>query len=84
MLEQEDVVHLVNRTLDWGLRETARGILTDGKVSEELQRDRVRQMVQWLDHYPERLQEMEALTLDGRESLSVVRARHRRDSDSRW
>ena len=74
----EDVVHLVNRKMRWELRETARGMLTDGKVSEDLQRDRVRQIVQWLRHFPERLPEMEAFTVDGREALSRARGKGNR------
>jgi len=84
MLEDQDVVHLVNRKLGWELRETARGTLTDGKVSEDLQRDRVHQLAQWLKHFPERLQEMEALTQDGREALHRARAKEHADGGSRW
>lgn len=73
MPEQEDVIHLMNKAMEWHLRETASGTLTDGEVSEDLQRDMVRQMAQWLGHFPERLSEMEALTADGRAALYLVR-----------
>jgi DnaJ-domain-containing protein 1 len=84
MLEQEDLVHLVNPDLDWYLRETAKGMLTDGQVSEDLQRDRVRQIAQWLQYFPERLPQMEARTGDGREALSRARAKERRDNGTGW
>jgi hypothetical protein len=77
----EDVIHLVNQILDWHLRETSRGTLTDGQVSEDLQRDRVRQIVQWLRHYPERLAHMEALTVDGQAALVRARARARTEGE---
>ena len=73
MTEPGDVVHLVNRALSWHLRETADGVLTDGEASEDLQRDVVHQLVQWLGHFPERLPKMEALTTAGRAALSLVR-----------
>lgn len=84
MLDQEDVIHLVNTAIEWHLRETASGALTDGEVSEELQRDVVRQMVQWLRHFPERLPEMEALTADGRAALRMVRKMDLWDGQTRW
>jgi len=85
MPDDEAVVHLINRELQWQLRETASGTLTDGQVSEDLQRDRVHQMVQWLQHFPERLAQMEALTLDGRAALGRARAgRDHRDGETRW
>jgi len=84
MLDEEDVIHLVNNAMDWQLRETAQGKLTDGRVSEELQRDRVRQIVQWLRHFPERLPKMEALTADGQRALERARANDRRDSGRGW
>ena len=84
MPDEEDVVHLVNSDMDWHLRETANGILTDGRVSEDLQRDRVRQIVQWLGHFPERLPKMEALTADGQRALERARTNHRKDSGRRW
>jgi hypothetical protein len=80
MADEEDIVHLVNNIENWHLRETARGTLTDGRVSEELQRDRVRQIMVWLRHYPERLPQMEALTYDGRLALERARAKERKDS----
>lgn len=83
MLDEEDVVHLVNNAMDWDLRETAKGTLTDGRVSEDLQRDRVRQIVQWLKHYPERLPQMEALTVDGQAALDRARAKDRM-AGGRW
>jgi hypothetical protein len=83
-LPVEDVVHLVNRKAKWELRETVKGRLTDGRVSEDLQRDRVRQIVQWLRHYPERLPEMEALTLAGQAALSRARGKGPKESDARW
>lgn len=82
--EEEDVVHLVNDAMDWQLRETAQGTLTDGRVSEELQRDRVRQIVQWLRHFPERLPKMEALTADGQLALERARANDRRENGRRF
>jgi hypothetical protein len=84
MPDEEDVVHLVNNDMDWHLRETATGRLTDGRVSEDLQRDRVRQIVQWLGHFPERLPKMEALTVDGQLALERARAKDRKDSRRRW
>jgi hypothetical protein len=84
MPDEEDVVHLVNNEMDWHLTETATGELTDGRVSEDLQRDRVHQIVQWLRHFPERLPKMEALTVDGRRALEQARAKDRRDSGRRW
>jgi hypothetical protein len=84
MYEQEDLVHLVNRKKGWELRETAAGVLTDGQVSEDLQRDRVHQMLQWLQHFPERLPDMEAFTLDGEKALSRARAKHYHDRSRRW
>ncbi len=84
MTEQGDVVHLVNRKKGWQLRETALGVLTDGQVSEDLQRDRVHQIFQWLQHFPERLQDMEALTPDGEKALSRARAKHYHDRGTRW
>ncbi len=85
MLEQEaDVIHLVNRKKAWELRETSRGALTDGQVTEDLQRDRVRQMVQWLNHFPERLPDMEALTPAGAEALRRARAKDQHDCGTRW
>jgi len=83
-VEEQDVVHLVNRKAQWELRETAKGVLTDGHVSEDLQRDRVRQIVQWLQHYPERLPDMEALTLAGQAALRRAREKGHRDSGARW
>ena len=71
--DEEDVVHLVNSDMDWHLSETSHETLTDGQVSEDLQRDRIRQIVQWLRHYPDRLPKMEALTSDGRRALDQVR-----------
>ena len=84
MFEEEDVVHLVNKKMDWRLRETAKGMLTDGLVSEDLQRDRIRQIVQWLQHFPDRLPLMEALTNDGQRALSEARAKDDRDRGPRW
>ncbi len=84
MTRQDDVVHLVNRKLGWQLFETVDGLLTDGHVSEELQRDRVHQMLQWLQHFPERLQDMEALTRDGENALRRARARDYHDPATRW
>ena len=88
MRDDEDMVHLVNRKMCWELRETANGTLTGGLVSEDLQRDRIRQIVQWLRHFPDRLPEMEALTPSGREALSRVRAKGQkeaqRDAERRW
>ncbi len=84
MTEQQDVIHLVNKKKGWQLRETAAGVLTDGQVSEDLQRDRVHQMLQWLQHFPERLPDMEALTLDGEKALSRARAKQYHDGGSRW
>lgn len=84
MIDEEDLVHLVNPTLKWQLRETARGMLTDGQVSEDLQRDRVRQIAQWLRHFPERLELMEALTVDGQRALERARALDRREKTTRW
>lgn len=84
MPDEEDVVHLVNDAMDWQLRETAQGQLTDGRVSEDLQRDRVRQIVQWLRHFPERLPEMAALTHDGRMALERARANDLRENGRRW
>ncbi len=84
MLEEADVVHLVNRKKGWELRETSKGVLTDGHVTEDLQRDRIRQMVQWLTHFPERLPDMVALTPAGDEALRRVRAKSRHDCGSRW
>lgn len=85
---EEDIIHLVNSALDWHLRETAKGTLTDGHVSEDLQRNRVRQIVQWLQHYPERLPQMEALTADGELALERARAKDRKkaraDDGRRW
>jgi hypothetical protein len=78
---EEDVVHLVNQEMKWQLRETAQGMLTDGRASEDLQRDRVRQIVQWLRHYPERLPKMEALTVDGQAALKRARARARTEGE---
>ena len=72
MPDEEDVVHLVNSNMDWHLSETANGTLTDGHVSEDLQRDRVRQIVQWLRHFPERLPKMEALTVDGQTTARTM------------
>lgn len=83
-VEEQDVVHLVNRKAKWELRETAKGILTDGRASEDLQRDRVRQIVQWLRHYPERLPEMEALTMEGQAALNRARGKGHRESASLW
>lgn len=82
MAEEEDVVHLENEAMGWRLRETASSTLTDGQVSEDLQRDRVRQMVQWLQHFPDRLPQMEAYTSDGRRALE--RARMHRRNDRSW
>jgi hypothetical protein len=84
MPDAEDVVHLVNNDMDWYLRETTTGTLTDGRVSEDLQRDRVRQIVQWLRHFPERLKKMEALTVDGQLALERARAKDRKASRRRW
>ena len=84
MADEEDVVHLVNDAMDWRLRETTSSTLTDGRVSEDLQRDRVRQIVQWLRHYPERLPQMEALTHDGHRALEQARTRERNDQSWRW
>ena len=88
MLDEENVVHLVNNAMDWRLQETAKGALTDGRVSEDLQRDRVRQIVQWLRHFPERLPQMEALTVDGQLALERARAKdrtdYRTDIEHRW
>jgi len=84
MPDEEEVVHLVNDAMDWQLRETAQGKLTDGRVSEDLQRDRVRQIVQWLRHFPERLPKMEALTADGQLALERARVNDRRDNGRRW
>jgi hypothetical protein len=85
---EEDIIHLVNNAMDWHLRETAKGTLTDGQVSEDLQRNRVRQIVQWLRHYPERLEQMEALTVDGQVALERARAKDRAkdrtDDRRRW
>ncbi len=83
-LPVEDVVHLVNRKAKWELRETAKGMLTDGRVSEDLQRDRVRQIVQWLRHYPERLPDMEAFTSAGQAALSRARGKGDKESGARW
>jgi hypothetical protein len=82
--DEEDIVHLVNNDMDWHLRETAAGELTDGRVSEDLQRDRVRQIVQWLRHFPERLPKMEALSVDGQLALERARAKDRKDRGRRW
>jgi hypothetical protein len=84
MADQDDVIHLENCAMDWQLRETTSATLTDGKVSEDLQRDRVRQMAQWLSHFPERLSQMEALTEDGRRALERARTRERNDRSWRW
>ena len=84
MMEQQDVVHLVNRKMDWKLRETAVGTLTDGQVTEDLQRDRIHQILQWLQHFPERLPEMEGLTLDGQKALSRARAKYYPERGTRW
>jgi hypothetical protein len=84
MPDEEDVVHLVNSDMDWHLRETATGKLTDGRVSEDLQRDRVRQIVQWLRHFPDRLPKMEALTVDGQRALERARAQAPKDCGRRW
>lgn len=84
MPDEEDIVHLVNDAMDWQLRETAQGELTDGHVSEDLQRDRVRQIVQWLRHFPERLLKMVALTRDGQLALEQARAIDHKDSGRRW
>jgi hypothetical protein len=84
MSEEEDVVHLVNRGMNWYLRETARGTLTDGNASEELQRDRVHQIVQWLQYFPERLPQMQALTHDGQTALDRARARDRKENGTGW
>lgn len=81
--EEEDVIHLVNQEMDWLLRETANGMLTDGHVSENLQRDRVRQIVQWLRHFPDRLPQMKALTMDGDAALRRVVGRDRKDGGLR-
>ena len=84
MIEQDDVVHLVNKKRDWQLWETADGALTDGRAREDLQRDRVHQMQQWLQHFPERLPDMEALTRDGQEALRRARAKRYPDEGTRW
>jgi hypothetical protein len=81
---EEDVVHLVNASIDWQLRETTSSTLTDGRASEDLQRDRVRQIVQWLRHYPERLPQIEALTGDGQRALDRARAKDQNDRKWRW
>ena len=84
MPDEEVIVHLVNNDMDWHLEETETGTLTDGRVSEDLQRDRVRQIVQWLGHFPERLPKMEALTAAGRIALERARSNDRRDRGRRW
>ena len=85
MTNEDDVVHLRNNTKRWQLWETADAKLTDGIVSEDLQRDRIRQIAQWLRHYPERLPEMEALTRDGQRALERARAREREHNKwRRW
>jgi hypothetical protein len=84
MSEQEDVIHLVNKKTNWELRETATGTLTDGTVSEDLQRDRVHQILQWLQHFPDRLPEMEALTVAGERALSRARSKNYPERDRRW
>ena len=84
MPDEKDIVHLKNSDMGWHLRETATGKLTDGRVSEDLQRDRVRQIVQWLRHFPERLPKMEALTVDGQQALERARTKDRKDSGRRW
>jgi hypothetical protein len=83
-MAEEGVVHLVNHGMNWRLRETDQGTLTDGSASEELQRDRIHQIVQWLQYFPERLPEMEALTRDGQAALDRARAKDRKDRGACW